>query len=163
MLHHIGLQVIAHRIGIPLTRLRTSCTPSGVASPTASANCQPFLRSTGASKPRREARARRRGSGRPNRGAIRSTTPSRPSAQPCTSVCLAMLDCLPAEVTQKPGCSIRIDVPEYLVRELRVRCAEDKVTIAYLVMAALRKDGFHIEERLGEGSLQARKAVKRRY
>jgi hypothetical protein len=42
---------------------------------------------------------------------------------------------------------LRIDVPEYLARELRVRCAEDKVTIAYLVMAALRKDGFHIEDK----------------
>src|SRR5689334_12482737 len=34
---------------------------------------------------------------------------------------------------------LRIDVPEYLARELRVRCAEDKVTIAFLVMSALRK------------------------
>jgi hypothetical protein len=42
---------------------------------------------------------------------------------------------------------LRIDVPEYLARELRVKCAEQKVTIAYLVMAALRKDGFHIEEK----------------
>jgi len=40
---------------------------------------------------------------------------------------------------------LRIDVPEYLARELRVKCAEHKVTIAYLVMSALRKDGFHIE------------------
>ena len=42
---------------------------------------------------------------------------------------------------------LRIDVPEYLARELRVRCAEGKVTIAYLVMAALRKDGFRIEDK----------------
>jgi hypothetical protein len=42
---------------------------------------------------------------------------------------------------------LRIDVPEYLARELRVKCAEHKVTIAYLVMSALRKDGFHIEEK----------------
>ena len=34
---------------------------------------------------------------------------------------------------------LRIDVPEYLGRELRVKCAEHKVTIAYLVMSALRK------------------------
>src|SRR3978361_103120 len=42
---------------------------------------------------------------------------------------------------------LRIAVPEYLARELRVRCAEGKVTIAYLVMAALRKDGFRIEDK----------------
>jgi hypothetical protein len=42
---------------------------------------------------------------------------------------------------------LRIDVPEYLARELRVRCAEDKVTIAYLVMKALQKDGFRIEDK----------------
>jgi hypothetical protein len=42
---------------------------------------------------------------------------------------------------------LRIDVPEYLARALRVRCAEEKVTIAYLVMAALRKDGFSIEDK----------------
>src|SRR4051794_41718713 len=32
---------------------------------------------------------------------------------------------------------LRVDVPEYLARELRVRCAEDKVTIAYLVCRLL--------------------------
>ncbi len=37
------------------TRLRNSCTPSGVGSPAASASCQPFFRSTGASSPRRSA------------------------------------------------------------------------------------------------------------
>jgi hypothetical protein len=42
---------------------------------------------------------------------------------------------------------LRIDVPEYLARELRVRCAEGKVTIAYLVMTALRKDGFRIDDK----------------
>jgi hypothetical protein len=42
---------------------------------------------------------------------------------------------------------LRIDVPEYLARELRVKCAEHKVTIAYLVMSALRRDGFHVEDK----------------
>jgi hypothetical protein len=42
---------------------------------------------------------------------------------------------------------LRVDVPEYLAKELRVRCAEDKVTIAFLVMSALRKSGFHIEDK----------------
>ena len=43
--------------------------------------------------------------------------------------------------------SLRIDVPDYLARELRVRCAEQKVTNAYLVMKALAREGFHIEEK----------------
>jgi hypothetical protein len=43
--------------------------------------------------------------------------------------------------------SLRIDVPDYLARELRVRCAEQKVTNAYLVMLALKSDGFHVEEK----------------
>jgi hypothetical protein len=43
--------------------------------------------------------------------------------------------------------SLRIDVPDYLARELRVRCAEQKVTNAYIVMKALAKEGFHIEEK----------------
>jgi hypothetical protein len=42
---------------------------------------------------------------------------------------------------------LRIDVPEYLARDLRMKCAEHKVTIAYLVMSALRKDGFLIEDK----------------
>ena len=43
--------------------------------------------------------------------------------------------------------SLRIDVPDYLARELRVRCAEQRVTNAYLVMKALAREGFHIEEK----------------
>jgi hypothetical protein len=43
--------------------------------------------------------------------------------------------------------SLRIDVPDYLARELRVRCAEQKVTNAYLVMMALAKDGYRIEDK----------------
>jgi hypothetical protein len=42
--------------------------------------------------------------------------------------------------------SLRLDLPDYLVRALRVKCAEDKVTNAYLVMKALAADGWHIEE-----------------
>jgi hypothetical protein len=41
--------------------------------------------------------------------------------------------------------SLRIDVPDYLARELRVKCAEQKVTNAYLVMMALAKDGYRID------------------
>jgi hypothetical protein len=43
--------------------------------------------------------------------------------------------------------SLRIDLPDYLARELRVRCAEEKVTNAYIVMLALRKEGYHIEDK----------------
>jgi hypothetical protein len=43
--------------------------------------------------------------------------------------------------------SLRIDVPDYLARELRVKCAEQKVTNAYLVMMALAKDGYRIEDK----------------
>jgi len=53
---------------------------------------------------------------------------------------------LPTAVPTTPLESLRIDVPDYLARELRVRCAEQKVTNAYLVMKALAKDGFHIDE-----------------
>jgi hypothetical protein len=42
--------------------------------------------------------------------------------------------------------SLRLDLPDYLVRALRMKCAEQKVTNAYLVMKALAKDGWHIEE-----------------
>jgi hypothetical protein len=43
--------------------------------------------------------------------------------------------------------SLRIDLPDYLARELRVRCAEEKVTNAYIIMQALRNAGYHIQEK----------------
>lgn len=49
-------------------------------------------------------------------------------------------------VTKPPLESLRLDLPDYLVRALRMKCAEQKVTNAYLVMKALAKDGWHIEE-----------------
>src|ERR1700744_1857896 len=54
---------------------------------------------------------------------------------------------LPVAPPTTPLESLRIDVPDYLARELRVRCAEQKVTNAYLVMRALAKDGFHVDEK----------------
>ena len=54
---------------------------------------------------------------------------------------------IPAPPPTTPLESLRIDVPDYLARELRVKCAEMKVTNAYLVMKALAKDGFHIDEK----------------
>src|ERR1051326_3869349 len=54
---------------------------------------------------------------------------------------------IPTPVPATPLESLRIDVPDYLARELRVRCAEEKLTNAYIVMKALAKDGFHIDEK----------------
>jgi hypothetical protein len=54
---------------------------------------------------------------------------------------------IPTPVQTTPLESIRVDVPAYLARELRVRCAEEKVTNAYIVMKALVKEGFHIDEK----------------
>lgn len=54
---------------------------------------------------------------------------------------------IPTAPPSTPLESLQIDVPDYLARELRVRCAEMKVTNAYLVMKALAKDGFHIDEK----------------
>src|SRR4051794_8197439 len=81
-------------------RERKSCIPSGVRSPAASASCQPFLRPKGASSPRRWADARRRGSTRPNLGASRATTSSRPRAHPSASLTSVM-----------PGTSYRAERP----------------------------------------------------
>jgi hypothetical protein len=54
---------------------------------------------------------------------------------------------IPTPVPTTPLESLRIDVPDYLARELRVRCAEQKVTNAYIVMKALAKEGFHVDEK----------------
>jgi hypothetical protein len=58
---------------------------------------------------------------------------------------------LPAEPAEaeplSPLESLRIDLPDYLARELRIRCAEQKVTNAYIVMQALQKVGYHIQEK----------------
>jgi hypothetical protein len=54
---------------------------------------------------------------------------------------------VPKVAPETPLESLRLDVPDYLARQLRIRCAEEKVTTAYLVMKALAKDGFEIDER----------------
>jgi hypothetical protein len=53
----------------------------------------------------------------------------------------------PKPAPETPLESLRLDIPDYLAKQLRIRCAEDKVTNAYLVMKALSKDGFEINER----------------
>src|SRR3954470_9054237 len=88
-------------------RPRKSCIPSGVRSPAASASCQPFLRSTGARRPRRYASARRRGSTRPNLGPSRPISSSRARAHPFASFTSVMLGT--SRRTERPnlGCSTR--------------------------------------------------------
>jgi hypothetical protein len=54
ILSHVGLQVVTHTIRVPLRRIeRPLHPPCGPASPSCSASCQPFLRSTRASSPSR--------------------------------------------------------------------------------------------------------------
>ena len=55
--------------------------PSGLASPACSASVQQFLRGRSESSPSTNARARQRGSTRPNRPATRPSSSSRPSCQ----------------------------------------------------------------------------------
>ena len=45
-----------------------------------------------------------------------------------------------------PLASLRIEVPEYLDRELAMRAAERRVTKQYLVVQALRDAGYRVEE-----------------
>lgn len=45
-----------------------------------------------------------------------------------------------------PTASLRIEVPEYLDRELALNAAEQRVTKQYLVVDALRRAGYHVDE-----------------
>ncbi len=45
-----------------------------------------------------------------------------------------------------PLASLRIEVPEYLDRELALKAAEQRVTKQYLVMRALRDAGYRVED-----------------
>jgi hypothetical protein len=47
--------------------------------------------------------------------------------------------------TKTPLASLRIEVPEYLDRELALKAAQDRVTKQYLVLQALRQAGFRVE------------------
>jgi hypothetical protein len=44
-----------------------------------------------------------------------------------------------------PLASLRIEVPEYLDRELALKAVEQRVTKQYLVVQALKNAGFHID------------------
>lgn len=44
-----------------------------------------------------------------------------------------------------PIASLRVEVPEYLDRELALRAVEQRVTKTFLVVQALRSAGFHVE------------------
>jgi hypothetical protein len=48
-------------------------------------------------------------------------------------------------VTRGPVSSLRLEIPEYLDRELAQRAFEQRVTKQYLVVAALKEAGFRIE------------------
>jgi hypothetical protein len=72
VLHHIPAHIVTHGIGVPhIAPASRCCSPSGVASPACSAIVQQFLRRSPANNPSISARARRRGSTRANRPAIR--------------------------------------------------------------------------------------------
>jgi len=47
--------------------------------------------------------------------------------------------------SKTPLASLRIEVPDYLDRELAVRAAEQRVTKQYLVMKALQEAGYRID------------------
>ena len=76
MVDDIAAQVIADRIGIPPGAANRCCIPSGDASPACSAMVQQFLRRSPDGNRGTNARARRRGSTRANRPAIRPISSS---------------------------------------------------------------------------------------
>src|SRR5260370_26784878 len=69
------------------------CIPSGRASRACSANCQPFLREVVLRIPCRNASARRRGSGRAKRAAIRACKRSNSWVHRTTSVTVVLVSC----------------------------------------------------------------------
>jgi hypothetical protein len=84
VLQDIAAQVIADRISVPAGMVEQPLPPIWVAAPACSANCQLFLRSIPASRPRTNPPARRRTSTRWNRGAIRLHSASSSAAHPST-------------------------------------------------------------------------------
>jgi hypothetical protein len=48
---HVSRQVVAHGVGVPLGAVQQMLEAVGGAAPACSANCQPFFRSRGLSKP----------------------------------------------------------------------------------------------------------------
>jgi hypothetical protein len=80
--HHVVTQVGTHLPGIPARAVQQALHPirCGVPGRLASANCQLFFRSIGASNPSKYARACRRGSTLPNRPATART--ARPARKP---------------------------------------------------------------------------------
>ena len=47
--------------------------------------------------------------------------------------------------TRTPLASLRIEVPEYLDRELALRAADQRVTKQFLVLRALQRDGYRVD------------------
>jgi hypothetical protein len=83
---HIATQLVADRVDIPAGLVQQPLHPIGRALTSLLGRCQPLLRSTWLSRPRRSASARRRGLGRPNRSA---TQACRASSSPTHLTCPA--------------------------------------------------------------------------
>ena len=47
--------------------------------------------------------------------------------------------------TRTPLASLRIEVPEYLDRELALKAADQRVTKQFLVLRALQRDGYRVD------------------
>lgn len=54
---------------------------------------------------------------------------------------------LPHQEEQTPLTSVRLDLPEYVDRQLKLKVATEGGTKAFYILKALAKDGFHIRER----------------
>jgi hypothetical protein len=54
---------------------------------------------------------------------------------------------LPRPEEETPLTSVRLDLPEYVDRQLRLKCVNEGGSKAYYVLRALAKDGFAINEK----------------
>lgn len=53
---------------------------------------------------------------------------------------------VPKGAPRAPTQTIRTEVPDYLAQALRVECAKSQCTIRYLLLKALRADGWEIHD-----------------
>jgi hypothetical protein len=61
---------------------------------------------------------------------------------------------------ETPLSSVRLDLPEYVDRQLKLKCASEGGSKAYYILRALAKDGFEIKEK--DLKLDRRRRGKRR-
>ncbi|GJE02194.1 MULTISPECIES: hypothetical protein [Methylobacterium] len=78
-------------------------------------------------------------------GAQTSLTPVEPSPPPAPAP-KAEAPVAAPEHPKVPLASLRIEVPEYLDRELAIRAAEQRVTKQYLVAKALQAAGYRLDD-----------------